>query len=108
MHEKDSKRILGEQLNDGQKKGESGEAHRLSRVLAGRGMGARRGNLTRILAARQCSEEKQQLWSSPLTKAGAMVCETSSSVGKVVRTDPRHESAAILHFELSCSLHAGA
>ena len=49
------KRILGEQLNDTLKKGEAREAHRLSRTLAGRRMGARRRHLARILAKRRCS-----------------------------------------------------
>ena len=35
-HEKDRKRILGEQFNDAPEKGEAREAHRLSRMLAGR------------------------------------------------------------------------
>ena len=38
-HEKDSKRPLSEQLDEALKKGEAREAHRLSRMLAGRGMG---------------------------------------------------------------------
>ena len=46
-HEKDRKRILGEYLNEALKKGEAREAHRLSRLLAGRGIGARRRNLAR-------------------------------------------------------------
>ena len=37
-HEKDRKRILGEQFNDAPEKGEAREAHRLSRMLAGRGI----------------------------------------------------------------------
>ena len=49
-HEKDRKRILGEHLKEALKKGEAREAHRLSRLQTGRGMGSRRRNLARILA----------------------------------------------------------
>ena len=41
-HEKDRKRILGEQFNDAPEKGEAREAHRLSRMLAGRGIGSKK------------------------------------------------------------------
>ena len=56
-HKKNPKRILGEQLNEALKKGETREAHRLSRPQAGRWMGSRRRNFARILAVRYCSEE---------------------------------------------------
>ena len=57
---------LGDQLNDAPKKGEVREAHRLSRMLAGRRMGARRRNLTRI--PDNALREEQRPSSSPLTK----------------------------------------
>ena len=56
-HEKDRKRVFGEQLNDALRKGEAREPHRLSRMLAGRGMGARRRHHAETPATRQCSEE---------------------------------------------------
>ena len=68
-HEKDRPRILGEQLNEALKKGEAREAHRLSRFLAGRRMGARR-IFTRILATRQCSEERARTLEQPIDKGG--------------------------------------
>ena len=51
-------------------KGEAREAHRLSRLLAGRGMGARRGNLARIPAVRQCSEERTKTLEQPTDQGG--------------------------------------
>ena len=56
-HEKDRKRVFGEQLNDALRKGEARKPHRLSRMLAGRGMGARRRHHAKTPATRQCSEE---------------------------------------------------
>ena len=38
--------------------------------LAGRGMGARRRNLARILAVRQCSEERANTLERPIEKGG--------------------------------------
>ena len=56
-HEKDRKRILGEQFNDAPEKGEAREAHRLSRMLAGRGIWEQEeGTLSRI------PEKKNKLW----------------------------------------------
>ena len=69
-HEKGRKTILGEQLNDALQKGEAREAHRLSRMLAGRGMEARRRHLTSIPTIRQCSEEKAKTLEQPINKGG--------------------------------------
>lgn len=54
--ENDRKRILGEQLNDAPKTGDLREAHRLSRILAGR----RRRHLSRLPAKRQGHEGRAQ------------------------------------------------
>ena len=67
---KDRKRILGEQLNDALKKGEAREAHCLSRMLPGRGMGARRRHLSRIPAIRQSSWERPKTLEHPIDKGG--------------------------------------
>ena len=61
---------LREQLNDAQKKGEAREAHRLSRMVAGRGMGARRRHQPRIPAIRQCLEEGVKTLEQPINKGG--------------------------------------
>ena len=57
-HGRHRKRIRDEQVNGALKQGEAREAHRLSRTLAGRGMGARRRPWSRIPAIRLCSEER--------------------------------------------------
>ena len=68
-HENDRKRILGEERNEAVKKGEVREARRLSRMLAGRGMGARR-HLSRILAKRQSLDESVKTLEQPIDKGG--------------------------------------
>ena len=69
-HENDRKRILGEQLNEALKKGESRETHRLSMILAGRGMGTRRRHLSGLFAKRQGLEERVQTLEHPVDKSG--------------------------------------
>ena len=64
------KRILGERLNEALTKGEAREAHRLWMLLAGRGMGARRRNLARIPAAKQCSTERAKTLEQHIDKGG--------------------------------------
>ena len=68
-HENDRKWILGEQLNQAVKKGEVREAHRRWRMLAGRGIGARR-HLSRILAKRQSLDESVKTLEQPIDKDG--------------------------------------
>ena len=80
-HGRHRKRIRGEQVNGALKQGEAREAHRLSRTLAGRGMGARRRPLPRIPAIRQCSEERaKHPQTSPSTKVDAMDCESCLAI----------------------------
>ena len=68
-HENDRKRIFGEALNEAVKKREAGEACRLSRMLAGRGMGARR-DLSPTLAKRHLLNESVTTPEQPIDKAG--------------------------------------
>ena len=66
-----TKKILpGEQLDEALKKGKSREAHRLSRIRAGRGIGTRRRHLSRLPAKRQGLEERAQTLEQPVDKSG--------------------------------------
>ena len=63
-------KILGEQLIEVLKTGESREAHRLSRIIAGRGMGTRRRHLSRQTEKRQSPEERAKTREQPVEKGG--------------------------------------
>ena len=111
--EKDRKRISGEQLNDAQKKGEAREAHRLSRMVAGRGMGARRRHQPRIPAIRQCLEEGVKTLEQPINKGGCSgLLITFSDARKIRphRSGSKRDTtwAQGLDISASCSLEAPA
>ena len=70
-----------EQLNEALKKGESREAHRLSRIIAGGGVGTRRRHTCPGYLQRDRAPNKERKsWSNPLTKADAVACESFSAM----------------------------
>ena len=52
--------MLSERLNEAAKRGEFHEAHRLARLLAGRGLGARRRKLGALPVSQVRTEERAQ------------------------------------------------
>ena len=70
--ENDRSRHSGEQLSEALMKGESRESHRLSRILAGRGMTTRRKHLSPPPAKRQSLEERANTPEQPVDKGGCI------------------------------------